>query len=222
VTFSLLGRCERTRQLGVAVSSSSPAVAARCTFVRARVGVAATQNITDPRLGPALLDRLAAGAAAADAAAEVASAPHGEYRQLAVLGTAGAGGAADGARTLGCHGHRLGDGCLAAGNLLAAEAVLDAMVGRFEHDAEHELGERLVAGLEEGLSAGGEVGEVRSAGLIVAADVDWPVADLRVDWHNHPVAELRRLWELWKPQLDDYVTRALDPAAAPAFEAGPR
>jgi uncharacterized Ntn-hydrolase superfamily protein len=222
VTFSLLGRCERTGQLGMAVSSSSPAVAARCAFVRAGVGVAATQNVTDPRLGPALLERLAAGAGAADAAAQVASAPHGEYRQLAVLGTTGAGGAADGAQTLGRHGHRLGEGCVAIGNMLAAEAVLDAMVERFEHDAEHELSERLVAGLEEGLSAGGEAGEVRSAGLIVAAEVDWPVADLRVDWHDRPVSELRRLWELWRPQLEDYVTRALDPAAAPAFEADPR
>jgi uncharacterized Ntn-hydrolase superfamily protein len=219
VTFSLLGRCERTQQLGMAVCSSSPAVAARCAFVRAGVGVAATQNVTDPRLGPALLDRLAAGAGAADAAAEVASAPHGEYRQLAALGATGAGGATDGARTLGIHGHRLGDGCVAVGNMLAAEAVLDAMVERFEHDAEHELGERLVAGLEEGVSAGGEAGEVRSAGMVVTAGVEWPVADLRVDWHDRPVAELRLLWELWRPQLEDYVTRALDPAAAPAFEA---
>jgi uncharacterized Ntn-hydrolase superfamily protein len=47
--------------------------------------------------------------------------------------------------------------------------------------------------------------------------VAWPVADLRVDWHENPVAELRALWELWAPQLDDYVTRALDPDRAPAF-----
>jgi uncharacterized Ntn-hydrolase superfamily protein len=222
VTFSLLGRCERTGQLGMAVSSSSPAVAARCAFVRARVGAAATQSSTDPRLGPALLDRLAAGASASAAAAELASARLGEYRQLAALGTTGPGGAADGARTLGCHGHRLGEACVAAGNLLAAEAILDAMVKSFEEDSERELGERLVAGLEEGLGAGGEAGEVRSAGLLVSADVDWPVTDLRVDWHDVPIAELRRLWELWHPQAGDYVTRALDPAAAPAFEAEPR
>ncbi len=61
MTFSLVGRCADTGMLGVAVSSSSPAVAARCAHVRARVGAAASQNITDPRLGPELLDLMEAG-----------------------------------------------------------------------------------------------------------------------------------------------------------------
>ena len=72
-----------------------------------------------------------------------------------------------------------------------------------------------VAALAAGLAAGGEAGPVRSAGLLVGADVPWPVVDLRVDWHDDPVAELRALWELWAPQLDDYVTRALDPEQPP-------
>jgi uncharacterized Ntn-hydrolase superfamily protein len=58
---------------------------------------------------------------------------------------------------------------------------------------------------------------VRSAGLLVVDEVAWPVTDLRVDWHDDPVGELERLWQLWKPQAADYVTRALDPASAPAF-----
>jgi uncharacterized Ntn-hydrolase superfamily protein len=58
---------------------------------------------------------------------------------------------------------------------------------------------------------------VRSAGLLVGGEVPWPVADLRVDWHADPAAELRALWELWEPQLEDYLTRALDPERAPAF-----
>ena len=64
MTFSLVGRCARTGMLGIAVSSSSPAVAARCAHVRAGVGAVGSQNVTDPRLGPRLLDRLAAGDAA--------------------------------------------------------------------------------------------------------------------------------------------------------------
>jgi uncharacterized Ntn-hydrolase superfamily protein len=48
-------------------------------------------------------------------------------------------------------------------------------------------------------------------------DVAWPVADLRVDWHDEPVAELDRVWQVYKPQLEDYLTRALDPTAAPAY-----
>lgn len=54
-------------------------------------------------------------------------------------------------------------------------------------------------------------------GLAIADRHPWPVADLRVDWHEEPIAELRRLWELYEPQMADYLTRALDPPAAPAY-----
>jgi uncharacterized Ntn-hydrolase superfamily protein len=82
--------------------------------------------------------------------------------------------------------------------------------------AQH-LAERLVRALEAGLAAGGEEGPVRSAGLVVCDRVEWPIADLRVDWHEQPVPELRAVWHVWRPQMDDYVTRALDPSAAPSF-----
>ncbi|MEY5037786.1 MAG: hypothetical protein RL472_892, partial [Pseudomonadota bacterium] len=52
MTFSLVARCAETGMFGVAISSSSPAVAARCAYARAGVGAVASQNITDPRLGP--------------------------------------------------------------------------------------------------------------------------------------------------------------------------
>jgi uncharacterized Ntn-hydrolase superfamily protein len=202
VTFSLLGGG------GVVIASSSPAVAARCAYARPGAGVAVTQNVTDPRLGPALLDALDAGVAAAAAVERVAAdAPHREHRQLAALDTRGDAGAFTGAQALGRHGHRFGRGCVAAGNLLADEAVLDEMVDVFER-----TGDLLAA-----LAAGREERPVRSAGLLLTGDVAWPIADLRVDWHDDPVAELRALWELWEPQIDDYIVRALDPERAPAF-----
>jgi uncharacterized Ntn-hydrolase superfamily protein len=68
-----------------------------------------------------------------------------------------------------------------------------------------------------GLTAGGEAGPVRSAGLLVVREVPWPVADLRVDWADDPVGDLAKLWRLWRPQLDDYVARALRPDAAPRY-----
>ena len=111
MTFSILGRCEATGRLGMAVTSSSPAVAARCANVRARVGVAASQNVTDPRLGPALLDALVAGRSPQEAVqSTVAAAPHADYRQLAVVGADGGSAAWSGPRTLGIHGARTGDG----------------------------------------------------------------------------------------------------------------
>jgi uncharacterized Ntn-hydrolase superfamily protein len=223
VTFSLLGRCERTGRFGIAITSSSPAVASRCAYVAADVGVATTQNVTDPRLGPALLAALAEGkdaAAAVDAVA--AAAPHVDYRQLAVVDAAGRAAAYSGSESLGVNGDRLGRGCVAAGNLLASEAVLAAAIASFEGgDPEAELEERLLAALDAGLAAGGEAGPVHSAGLLASGvgEVTWPITNLRVDFDPDaaPAAELRRLWGLWAPQRDDYVTRAVDPAGAPSY-----
>jgi uncharacterized Ntn-hydrolase superfamily protein len=200
------------------VSSSSPAVAARCAHTRPRIGVAGSQNVTDPRLGPLLLDELAAGRDARGAIdAVVAGAPHLEHRQLLVLGTDGDGAAYTGAAALGTNGHRLGSGCVAAGNLLADPSVLDALIESFSDNAELELGDRLIAALRAAAAAGGEAGPVHSAGLVMTGQVAWSIADLRVDWHDDPIEELAAVWEIYRPQLDDYVARALDPTAAPAF-----
>jgi uncharacterized Ntn-hydrolase superfamily protein len=218
VTFSLLGLDPETGELGMVVSSSSPAVAARCAFVRAGVGVAASQNVTDPRLGPQLLDLLEAGQspeAAIDAV--VASSRDAAYRQLAAVDRHGRAAAYSGAETLGVHASARGRDAVAAGNLLAGPAVPERMVEAFEAAAGAALGDRLVAALRAGLAAGGEAGPVRSAGLLIAAAVPWPVSDLRVDWADDPVGDLAALWELWKPQADGYVTRALEPSAAPSF-----
>ena len=218
MTFSLLGRCADSGRLGMVVSSSSPAVAARCAHVRPGVGVAASQNVTDPRLGPALLDALARGGDVRRAVEEVVvGAPHIAWRQLVLLGPDGTAHAYTGGSALGRHGHRVGPECAAAGNLLAGEEVLDAMVERFVGGAGEDLGDRLVACLEAGLDAGGEAGPVRSAGLVMTGDVEWPIADLRVDWHDTPVPELAAVWAVYRPQLEDYVLRALDPDAAPGF-----
>ena len=218
MTFSLIGRCPRTGRLGVVVCSSSPAVAARCAHVRGGVGAAASQNVTDPRLGPRLLDLMEQGASAGQAiAALVAAEPNVEHRQLAAVDAAGGTAAFSGAGTLGTHATAEGEGAVAAGNLLARPRVVAAMVAAFAQRHRLDLGDRLLAGLLAGLEAGGEAGPVRSAGLLIAGEVEWPIADLRVDWDERPVGRLAELWDVWKPQMEEYVTRALAPAAAPAF-----
>jgi len=219
MTFSLAARCPRTGMFGAAVSSSSPAVAARCPFARAGVGAACSQNVTDPRLGRQLLDFLAAGKDA-DAAlsAVVAKAPNVSYRQLTVIDAEGRVAAYSGAGTLGTFATHLGRDCVAAGNLLASTDVPAAMAAAFERDPDAHLGDRLVAALQGALEAGGEEGPVRSCGMVLVRDVDWYVADLRVDWSEaDPIAELQAVWEVYQPQLDDYVTRALDPTGAPSY-----
>jgi uncharacterized Ntn-hydrolase superfamily protein len=72
--------------------------------------------------------------------------------------------------------------------------------------------------MRAGLDAGGEAGPIHSAGMRLVRDVPWPVADLRVDWtEGDPIGELAALWTLYAPQLDAYVTRALDPTRAPSY-----
>jgi uncharacterized Ntn-hydrolase superfamily protein len=215
MTFSLIGR--QDGRFGMAVCSSSPAVAARCIHLRPGVGAAASQNVTDPSLGTALLDRLATVDQTAEVLAAVVEAtPHVEYRQLTVLGSAGPGAWFSGAEVLGTFGAAGTADAVAAGNMLADRRVPQAMADAFE-STPGQLEERLMAALVAAVGAGGEEGPVHSAGLAVVDDVPWRTTDLRVDWHDDPVGHLADLLELWLPQRDDYRTRALDPSAAPSY-----
>jgi uncharacterized Ntn-hydrolase superfamily protein len=217
MTFSIVARCAATGQFGMAISSSSPAVAARCSHVRAGVGAVASQNITDPGLGPLILDRLEAGLSAADALAAVcAGRAHVDYRQLLVVDRAGRTAIRSGRQVLGVWGATEGRDCAAAGNLLADERVPQAMVTAFA-TSQGQLAERLMLALEAGLQAGGEAGPVQSAGLKVADRLSWPLVDLRIDWADHPIAMLRTAWTVYAPQMAAYVQRAEDPSQAPSY-----
>jgi len=219
MTFSLTARCPDTGAFGIAISSSSPAVAARCIHLRPGVGASASQNITDPRLGERLLDRLAAGdGSEAAMAAVVAADSTADYRQLTVVDSAGRVSGHSGRHTLGTHHLVTGDGAVAAGNLLASSDVIDAMLAAFTHHPAGTLAARLLYALTTALSAGGEAGPVYSAGLAVThPTAGWAETDLRVDWHDDPIGELGRLWALWEPQRQDYIARGLHPASAPAY-----
>jgi uncharacterized Ntn-hydrolase superfamily protein len=217
MTFSLIARCARTGQFGMAISSSSPAVAARCAHVRAGIGAVASQNVTDPALGALLLDRLEAGLSAAQALAEItAGRPHIDYRQLMVVDAKGTVAIHSGRQALGLWGEAEGRDCAAGGNLLANDTIPAAMITAFEGTQGH-LGDRLMAALEEGLAAGGEAGPVQSAGMKVADRLSWPLADLRIDWADDPIGMLRAAWDVYRPQMAAYVQRAEDPTQAPSY-----
>lgn len=218
MTFSIVARETDASLFGIAIASSSPAVAARCAHARAGVGAVATQNITNPALGPAVLDLLQRGRQA-DAAVEVAlaSEPYAGYRQLLAIGPSGPAVIRSGSHVLGVHGEAIGEHAAAAGNLLASTGVPAAMIAGFEQSRGH-FGDRLLAALHAALTAGGEAGPIHSAGLLIVRDVSWPIVDLRVDWtEGDPVAALAAVWDVYAPQIEDYVQRARQPAAAPTF-----
>ncbi len=218
MTFSISARCPKTGMMGIAISSSSPAVAARCAHARAGAGVVATQNITDPSLGPKGLDLMAQGLDAEQAlAALLEGYETAPWRQLVLLDAQGRTAIHSGEHTLGTHAVAQGKDCAAAGNLLANPFVPKRMVAAFE-EAEGHLGDRLLVAMQAALAAGGEAGPVHSAGLYLVRNVSWPIADLRVDWaEEDPIGELAKLWSIYKPQLEDYVTRAINPTAAPSY-----
>src|SRR5690349_10017083 len=213
MTFSIAAKCPESGMFGMAISSSSPAVAARCAHARAGVGVVASQNITDPRLGHKGLALMAGGASAEDALKELTGSPLVQYRQLLLVDSKGRTAGYSGSGTLGTHATAKGKNAIAAGNLLANENVPAAMMEAFE-TKKGSLPERLLAALAAGLDAGGEAGPVHSAGLLVVREVEWPVADLRVDWSDAPIADLQNVWAVYRPQMEDYVRRALDPSVA--------
>ena len=212
MTFSLVGRCTRTGQLGAAVATSSIAVGARCAYCAAGIGAVLTQHRTDPRLGPRGLALLRSGCSAQETLdALVASAAHAAWRQIAVLDAAGNTAAHSGTRTRPEMSAALAQDVCAIGNILATARVPAAMVRAFQADASASLAERLLLALDEGLAAGGEQVPVRSAHLLVVQGESFPLIDLRVDWHETPITELRLLWQRYAPQSNDYLLRALDP-----------
>ena len=219
MTFSIVGRCPETGQLGIAISSSSIAVGARCPWVRAGVGAVASQNVTLPALGPQILDFLEDGRLAPAAALDRAldADRWSQYRQVTVIDGQGRTAFFTGEEALGVH-HAVACGqCVAAGNMLAGAEVIEAMVQAFEK-APGVLAERLLLSMRAAIAAGGEAGPVHSAALKVVGDVIWPIVDLRVDWAEvDPIGQLDALWQAYRPQMQDYLTRALNPTAAPSY-----
>jgi uncharacterized Ntn-hydrolase superfamily protein len=218
MTFSLVARCKDTGMFGVAISSSSPAVAARCSYARAGVGAVASQNVTDPSLGPLGLDLMEGGMSAAEAVAEIQRrGAFIDYRQVLIVDATGGTAIHSGPNSLGVWSEARAENVASGGNLLADADVPKAIVDGFLSAKGH-LGDRLIAAMRAGLAAGGEAGPVHSAGMKIVDKVSWPVADLRCDWtEGDPIGAIATAWDIYRPQLDAYVQRALDPRAAPSY-----
>lgn len=218
MTFSLVARCAETGMFGMAISSSSPAVAARCAHARAGVGAVASQNVTDPTLGPLALDLMAGGLSADEAIAEIRKrGKFIEYRQVLAVDGKGRTAIHSGDKALGVWSEAKAENVASGGNLLKDAGVPQAIVDGFLASSGH-IGDRLIAAMRAGLAAGGEAGPVHSAGMLIVDKVSWPVADLRCDWtEDCPIENIATAWDIYKPQLTAYIQRALDPREAPSY-----
>lgn len=218
MTFSICARCAKTGQLGIAISSSSIAVGARCPWLLAKVGAVSSQNITLPALGQLTLEQLQQNKAPKDALNQALSLDnYNQYRQVILINSHGDTAFFSGDKTLGTFNVSEGKNCIAAGNMLADKNVTQAMITAFEQ-SEGELSSRLIKALQAALEYGGEAGPVHSAALKVVGEQSWPIVDLRVDWaDDEPIKALEQLWLQYQPEMQAYVTRALNPSEAPSY-----
>jgi uncharacterized Ntn-hydrolase superfamily protein len=219
MTFTVVGRCERTGMLGIGTATRSWAVGVRVPFIKPRLGAVAIMSIADQRLGHTALNLLEIGYKAPAVIEElVRSDPHCEYRQLAVIDDDGFTAARTGDLNKDWAGHRCGDNHVVLGNVLVGEHVIDAMEEAFFADPDEDLEERLMRSIEAGRDAGGQHGGQESAALLVYDRKTFSRVDLRVDLHEEPVGELRRIFDLYRPAIPYYDERQVDPRIPPAYE----
>jgi uncharacterized Ntn-hydrolase superfamily protein len=202
-TYSIVACDLEAAQWGVGVQSKFLAVGSVVPWAEPFAGAIATQSYANPRYGPDGLALLREGHAAAEVVELLTTADAGRAeRQVGVVDGAGRAATFTGE---GCHawaGGRTGAGYAAQGNILVSEATVDALAATFESNSHLELAERLIECLAAAQAAGGDSRGQQSASLLVVqkdggyAQLSDTLVDLRVDDHERPIAELKRLYEL--------------------------
>jgi uncharacterized Ntn-hydrolase superfamily protein len=207
-TFSIVAADPSTGQVGVAVQSKYFAVGTVVPWVRSGIGAVATQALGVARYGPEILDALEKGTRPPEALKTALSDdPQVEQRQLGVIHADGEAANHTGAECMDWAGGRMGPNFTVQGNILAGKEVVDNMASAFLTTS-GSLAERLISSLEAGQAAGGDSRGQQSAAILVDqvgySDISMEgidrLVDLRVDDHETPIAELRRLFGLWQHQ----------------------
>ena len=195
MTWSIVAR-DRSGAFGVAIASRFFAVGVLCPHARSGVGALSTQALVNPLYGARALELMAQGVAAAEVVQTLIAADAGrEHRQLHLIDAAGRIAAHTGSACIEWCGQLAGEGYSVAGNMLAGPQVIRDTAAAYEAGAELSFAERLIAALEAGDAAGGDKRGKQAAALLTHGAEDYPLLDLRVDDHDNPLAELRRLFD---------------------------
>ena len=200
-TYSIVACDLQARQWGVATQSKFLAVGSVVPWTEADVGAVATQSYANPRYGPDGLALLRQGRNAQEVVDELTGADDDrDHRQLGIVDSRGGAATYTGSKCFEWAGGRTGDGYAAQGNILVSGATVDALAETFERRRALSLAERLLECLAAAQSAGGDRRGQQSAALIVAekdggyGGLSDTLVDLRVDDHDTPIEELRRLF----------------------------
>ena len=204
MTFSIIARCPKTHRLGLGITTFSIAAGGRCEGIRHGVGICKTQAYVNRGNDLLALHMLEQGLNPAAVMQRLeANDPDHAFRQIAIIDREGNACAHTGSGTRPWSGHHVGEGFAAFGNVLAGPQVIDGMVKGFLARPDDALEFRLLAALEGGRDAGGQVGKdghlpERSAAIFVVSEPDHADIDVRVDLHPEAVAELPRILEEFK------------------------
>ena len=211
MTFTIVGRCNRTGHTGVAMATSSPAVGNRCAFV-SLAGAVGFQAIAEPRLGALSLRLLEQGYSPRKIIEDVTSGDDWPgKRQIGIVDMDGRSAAFTGDGNIPWAGHISGENFVAMGNVLAGPQVVEAIAEAFHERDTDILEERLVRAVEAGRDAGGQPEGQTSASILSFGDQTASRCDLRVDVSEEPVAELRRIFDWYKPLLPYFEERMRNP-----------
>jgi uncharacterized Ntn-hydrolase superfamily protein len=199
-TYSIVACDLEEKQWGVAVQSKFLAVGSVVPWAEPQVGAIATQAYANPSYGPNGLALLREGLSASEVVERLTS--EDEDRDQRQLGVVDGHGGSAGWTGPGCNdwaGHRTGEGYAAQGNILVGEETVAALATTFEASAHLPLTQRLIECLAAAQAAGGDRRGQQSASLLVVqkeggyAGLSDVLVDLRVDDHERPIEELRRI-----------------------------
>ena len=205
-TFSVVARCPRSGELGIAISTALPAVGGLCVYIEPGVGAAATQSWVNPYLALDALKALAGGTTPEAALESVLAAdPETDLRQIGLVDALGQAGAWTGPACTDWAGHILGEGFAVQGNMLVGPDTIKSMAAVMQSTVHRGLADRLLAALLAGQHAGGDKRGKQSAAVKVYGEEPYALVDLRVDDHSEPVVELARLKALAEVQLQPFV-----------------
>jgi uncharacterized Ntn-hydrolase superfamily protein len=200
-TYSIAACDLEARQWGVATQSKFLGVGSVVPWAEPHVGAIATQAYANPRYGPDGLALLREGLSAEEVVERLTSADEGrDHRQLGVVDREGRGASYTGSECMDWAGGRTGPCYAAQGNILVSAETVDAIAESFERTSGAPLAERLLDCLDAAQAAGGDRRGQQSAALLVVeheagyANLTDSVVDLRVDEHERPLEELRRIY----------------------------
>src|SRR5438128_1108060 len=202
-TYSIAACDLAAGQWAVATQSKFLAVGSVVPWAEPHVGAVATQALANPRYGPDGLRLLREGLSAEQVVERLTSEDEDrDHRQLGVVDASGGSASFTGAECLEWAGGLTGPGFAAQGNILVSQDTVAALATTFPATEGRPLAERLLECLAAAQAAGGDRRGQQSAALLVVeedagyANLSDSVVDLRVDDHERPIEELRRIYEL--------------------------